>query len=90
MDRVHVYDLGAALLRATEEAAPAHGRTLIVLDISVIEMPRAYITGFSSTENFIAEVRMFQRWRCGSSRTCMRHVHTKSEAVAKAMRLGLV
>ena len=31
------------------------------LKVSARPMPRAYIAGFSSTENFIAEVRMSQR-----------------------------
>ncbi|MEO8840171.1 MAG: POTRA domain-containing protein [Kofleriaceae bacterium] len=62
LDRVtrRLYALGY-FTHVEAELRPGSSCGLVVLDISVIEMPRGSAAGFSSVENFIAEARMTQR-----------------------------
>jgi len=59
--RRRLYAIGFFLIVAVSaQSGSAPG--LVTLDIAVLEKPHAFAAGFSSVENFIAEVRMTQRY----------------------------
>ena len=58
--RRRIYAAGFFLSVAVS-AQPGSSPGLVTLDITVVEQPRAISAGFSSVENFIAEVRITQR-----------------------------